>query len=128
MQTQTPAVLDRPHHGPARETRPTEGSRLFRFSFKRSYGGLYSNRHVKFVLREEHIAELARLVKEHNGSRPGTSEPLSASDIVNTALDFAFEHPGAFLAYRRGGPELRETFAHEVYRRALVHFMIHEYI
>lgn len=122
------AVHDRPHHDSARETRQAEVPRLFRFSFQRRYSGLYSNRHYKFVLREEHIEELTRLVKEHNRERSGTAEPLSASDIVNTALDFALEHHEAFLAYRRGGPELRETLAHEVYRKALVHFMIHEYI
>jgi len=70
-----------------------------------------------------------RLVVEHNRERPGRTEPLSASDILNCALDFALEHPGAFLNHRRASSvELRDTLAHEVYRRALVHFMLHEFI
>jgi hypothetical protein len=128
MLTPKPVVHDRSYPDSARDSRPSEVPRLFRFSFQRRYGGLYSNRHHKFVLREEHIEELTRLAKEHNRDRSGSAEPLSISDIVNTALDFALEHPGAFLTHRRGGTELRESLAHEVYRKALVHFMIHEYI
>jgi hypothetical protein len=129
MMTIEPVVHDRPHSAPARVPRPAEGPTLFRFPFQRRYGGVYSNRHDKFVLREEHIVELKRLVVEHNRERPGRTEPLSASDILNCALDFALEHPGAFLNHRRASSvELRDTLAHEVYRRALVHFMLHEFI
>ena len=123
-----PVVHGRPHSVPPREPRQAEGPTLFRFPFQKRYGGLYSNRHDKFVLREEHIAELKRLVVEHNREGSGHVLPLSMSDIVNTSLDFALEHPGAFLNHQRGSAELRAMLAHEVYRRALVHFMLHEFI
>jgi hypothetical protein len=129
MMTTESVVHDRPHSAHAREPRPAEGPTLFRFPFRRRYGGIYSNRHDKFVLREEHITELKRLVVEYNRDRSGRAEPLSVSDIVNASLDFALEHPGAFLNHRRASSaEFRESLAHEVYRKALVHFMLHEFI
>jgi hypothetical protein len=97
---------------------------LFRFPFQRRYGGLFSNRHDKFLLREEHIAELRRLVTEHNKENTGCAA-LSMSDILNACLDFALEHPTAFRN-RRHTTDLRDSLAHEVYRKALVHFMLHE--
>jgi len=81
-----PVVHGRPHSVPPREPRQAEGPTLFRFPFQKRYGGLYSNRHDKFVLREEHVAELKRLVVEHNRDGSGHVVPLSMSDIVNTAL------------------------------------------
>jgi hypothetical protein len=97
---------------------------LFRFPFQRRYGGLFSNRHDKFLLREEHIAELKRLVIEHNKENTGCAA-LSMSDILNACLDFALEHPAAFRN-RRPSTDLRDSLVQEVYRRALVHFMLHE--
>ena len=116
------------HHPPQSESRPSApANALFRFIFRKGYSGIYSNRHDKFVLREEHIAELKRLMKEHNGEYPGRTEAVSMSDIVNAALDFALEHPMAFQ-YRSNSSNLRDALAREIYRRAFLHFMRHEVI
>jgi hypothetical protein len=125
----TTAIAEHREQHPASPTPKESGQSqaipLFRFQFQKRYGGLYTNRHDKFVLREEHITELKRLVKEHNGERGFRSEPLSISDIVNTALDFALEHPLAFFG--RANPDhLREALGREVYRKAFLHFMRHE--
>lgn len=111
----------------AGRTPPSAIPPLFRFPFQRQYSRLYSNRHDKFVLREEHVAELKRLVKEHNSERGSRVEALSMSDIVNAALDFAFEHPLAFHA-RVSPDNLRESLAREAYRKAFLHFMRHELV
>jgi len=100
---------------------------LFRFTFRKGYGNLYTNRHEKFVLREEHVSELKRLMKEHNAAYHGFTEAVSMSDIVNAALDFAFEHPMAFK-YRSNSATLRDALAREVYRQAFLHFMRHELV
>lgn len=93
-----------------------------RFEFRNRYDGLYSNKHERFVLREEHVAELKRIVREHNQDRHSGSPALSISDVVNAVLDFAFEHPAAF--YSAVGPDrLRESFGNEVYRRAYLTFL-----
>lgn len=98
---------------------------LFRFQFQRQYDGLYSNRHERFVLRQEHISTLKRLSKEHARDRFGCGDPMTMSDIVNAALDFALEHPLAFHA--SSSPDgLRDALAREVYRKAFLHFMRHE--
>ena len=98
---------------------------LFRFQFQRHYSGLYSTQHERFVLREEHIAELKRLIKEHKAESTGRTEPLSMSSILNSALDLAFEHPLAF--HSCVNPEhLREVLGREVLRKALLHFARHE--
>lgn len=99
-------------------------SALFRFPFQKRYGGLYSNKHERFVLREEHIAQLKLMVNEHNKDR-GKAGPLSMSDIINAALDFALEHPVAFQ-YSVQPNHLRETLAREVYRKSFLHFVRHE--
>jgi hypothetical protein len=126
MTTTTSAVHAGPHAVPPPEHRQAPAAAaLFRFVFKKGYGGLYSNRHDKFVLREEHIAELKRLVREHNGEYPGRAEAISMSDIVNAALDFALEHPMAFQ-YRATPATLRDALAREVYRRAFLHFLRQE--
>lgn len=99
---------------------------LFRFEFRRQYSRLYANGQ-SFVLRHEHQDELKRIVREHHKDRLRGTESLTMSDVVNGALDFAFEHPKAFHALVR--PEsLRESLAREVYRSALTHFMRHEAI
>jgi hypothetical protein len=121
-------VTHHEHHQLPRTPEPAPHhavSALFRFQFQRSYSGLYSNKHANFVLREEHIAELKRLVKEHQQARTGRFGPLSMSDIVNSALDFAMEHPVAFQ-YAVAPEDLRETLAKEIYRRAFMHFLRHE--
>ena len=98
---------------------------LFRFDFKRHYEGLYTNRHDKFVLREEHVAELKRLIKDYNRDRPLLMPVLSASDVVNAALDFVFEHP--LVLARLGKPDdYRNALAREVYRKAYFHFAFND--
>ena len=123
------ATAERREHHPVppapKESGQSQAIPLFRFQFQKRYGGLYTNRHDRFVLREEHIVELKRLVKEVNGERGLRTEPLSMSDIVNTALDFALEHPLAF--YGRANPDhLRDALGREVYRKAFLHFVRHE--
>ncbi|MDD5657025.1 MAG: hypothetical protein PHF00_07205 [Elusimicrobia bacterium] len=126
MTTTETTVKPVPPAPPVLDNRPAPpAAALFRFQFKKQYGGLYSNRHDKFVLREEHIAELKRLVREHNGEYPGRTEAISLSDIVNAALDLALEHPMAFQ-YRATAATLRDALGREVYRRAFLHFMRHE--
>jgi hypothetical protein len=110
-----------PESSPSHHT----ASALFRFQFQKSYSGLYSNKQASFVLREEHVAELKRLVNEYHQARTGRFGPLSMSDIVNSALDFALEHPVAFQ-YSVAPEDLRETLAKEIYRRAFLHFLCQE--
>ncbi|MDO8757299.1 MAG: hypothetical protein Q7J64_04760 [Elusimicrobiota bacterium] len=98
---------------------------LFRFDYKRRYEGIFTNRHDRFVLREEHVAELKRVMKDYNCERPRLMPALSASDIINAALDFAFEHPVALA--RLGNPEeYRDALAREVYRKAFFHFAFND--
>ena len=98
---------------------------LFRFDFKRRYEGIFTNRHDRFVLRDEHVAELKRVMKDYNRERPRLMPALSASDIINAALDFAFEHPVALA--RLGNPEeYRDALAREVYRKAFFHFAFND--
>lgn len=99
---------------------------LFGFQFQKRYEGLYTNRHEKFVLREEHLAELKRIVRENHRDRGGRGEGIGMSDIINAALDFALEHPSAFI--RNGSGELRDSLAREVYCKAFFHFMRHDLI
>lgn len=97
----------------------------FRFEFKREYDALYTNRHDRFLLRGEHVEALKRVVREYNRERSRLMPTLSASDIVNAALDFAFEHPVALA--RLGEPEAyRDALAREVYRKAYFHFAFNE--
>ncbi|MBI5247565.1 MAG: hypothetical protein HY923_10315 [Elusimicrobia bacterium] len=98
---------------------------LFRFDFKRRYEGIFTNRHDRFVLRDEHVEELKRVMKDYNRERPRLMAALSASDIINAALDFAFEHPVALA--RLGQPEeYRDALAREVYRKAYFHFAFND--
>ena len=98
---------------------------LFRFDYKRRYEGIFTNRHDRFVLRDEHVAELKRVMKDYNRERLRLMPPLSASDIINAALDFAFEHPVALA--RLGNPEeYRDALAREVYRKAYFHFAFND--
>ncbi len=98
---------------------------LFRFDYKRSYGGLYTNRHERFVLREEHVAELKRLTGDFNRERGHLTPVLSLSDVVNAALDFVFEHPVALARLGKPG-EFRDALAREIYRKAYFHFAFHD--
>lgn len=98
---------------------------LFCFDFKRRYESLYTNRHDKFVLREEHVAELKRVIADYNRERPKLTPALSASDVVNAALDFAFEHPVALARLGKPG-EYRDALAREVYRKAYFHFAFND--
>lgn len=110
---------------PTGETKPVVVP-MFRFDFKRRYEGIFTNRHDRFVLRDEHVDELKRLMKDYNrDSRPRMTAALSASDIINAALDFAFEHPVALA--RMGNPdEYRDALAREVYRKAYFHFAFND--
>ena len=103
----------------------TDMAALFGFKFKRQYGVHYTNRHDRFVLREEHIAELKRVTAEYNKAHECRINALSMSDVVNAALDFVFEHPVA-LARLQNPDDFREDFAKEVYRRAFVHFVLND--
>ena len=62
------------------------------FTFRKRYEGIYTNKHVKFLLREEHVKWLRQLVRirKQNGVQP--HRLLSMSDVVNAVLDFVFEH------------------------------------
>lgn len=125
MITTEPVRPSAPPAPPSREVIASPAVPLFRFQFQKHYGGLYTNRHDRFVLRDEHIVELKRLVKDHNSERGLRMEPLSMSDIVNAALDFALEHPLAF--HGRANPDhLRDALGREVYRKAFLHFVRHE--
>lgn len=96
---------------------------LFAFDYKRTYGGLYTNRHERLVLREEHVAELRRVVNDYNRARALYMPALSMSEVVNAMLDFGFEHPVALV--RIGKPEnYRDALAREVYRKAFFHFTL----
>lgn len=98
---------------------------LFSFEYKRRYDGLYTNRHERLVLRQEHVTELRRVVNDYNRSRARHLPSLSMSDVVNAALDFTFEHPVALT--RIGSPEnFRDALAREVYRKAFFHFSLHD--
>lgn len=111
-------------HSPSSQAKPVVVP-LFRFDFKRRYEGLFTNRHDRFVLRDEHVAELKRVMADYNRERPRLTPALSASDIINAALDFAFEHPVALA--RLGKPEeYRDALAREVYRKAYFHFAFHD--
>ena len=98
---------------------------LFGFRFKRYYGGLYTNRHDRFVLREEHVAELKRVTAEYNKAHERRIPALSMSDVVNAALDFVFEHPVA-LARLQNPDDFRDDLAKEIYRKAFVHFVLND--
>src|ERR1017187_9298359 len=91
----------------------TDMASLFGFKFKRQYGVLYTNRHDRFVLREEHVAELKRVTAEYNKTHKHRIPALSMSDVVNAALDFAFEHPVA-LARLENPEEFRDDLAKEI--------------
>jgi hypothetical protein len=98
---------------------------LFGFEFKRRYGGMYTNRHDRFVLREEHVSELKRVTAEYNKAREHRFPVLSMSDVVNSALDLAFEHPVALA--RLGNPkDFRDGLAKEFMRKAFFHFAIND--
>lgn len=99
----------------------------FHFQFHNRYDGIFTNKHERFMLREEHIAELQRLVIENNRERHVTGEPLCISDIITACLDFAFEHPRAF-SVPIAPKDLREVLGREVYRKAFLHFMRHEMV
>ena len=94
---------------------------LFNFDFKRRYDGFYTNRYDRFFLRDEHVAELERITAEYNKVREDGLPVLTVSDVVNAALDFAFEHPVALARVRNPG-DFRSYLAREVMLKALFHF------
>ena len=112
------------HEGEGPRRSPAAPSPLFRFEFQREYARTYTNRYERFVLREEHVAELKRLVNKHYTDRVPSCAPLTMSDIVNSALDFVLEHAKAF--HSGVNPDnLRESIAYEVYAKAFLHFLRH---
>ena len=127
MVTKEPVARSSPAAPSLRELAAEEAVPLFRFDFQRRYNSLYSTGNHKFVLRDEHVEELKRVVRKQNAERPPRLDPLTMSDIVNAALDFAFEHPAAFNSHVDPS-RLSESLGREVYRRAMVHFIHHEMV
>ncbi|TBR21429.1 hypothetical protein EPO15_10305 [bacterium] len=116
-------ALERPAEPPApSEAKPPKLP--FRFQFKKDYDSIYIVQGQKFVLREEHLAELRRLVTEFNRHNPNRTTPLSMSDIINACLDFAFEHT-LNLRTLTSTEEVRHVIAKEVYRKAFFQFLHH---
>lgn len=123
-----PSILERPTVEPRPELpAPSEVKRTklpFRFEFLKEYYSIYTTQGDKFILREEHLAELRRLVTEFNRHNPNRTTPLSMSDIINAALDFAFEH-ALNVRTLNDAEEVRDAIAKEVYRKAFFEFLRH---
>lgn len=96
----------------------------FRFEFRKGYYSIYTTQGDKFILREEHLAELRRLSTEYNRYNLKRTTPLSMSDIINAALDFVFEH-ALNLRSLESAEEVRDAIAKEVYRKAFFQFLRH---
>ena len=122
----TEAAVPRKHPqaAPPREAIQQPSGEPLCLDFKRRYGGLYTNRHECFVLRVEHRAELQRLVHDHNRLCVGRMAPLTMSDLVNAALDVAFEHR-LTLDSEVGTEDVRATLGRAIYRKAFMHFLRH---
>lgn len=96
----------------------------FRFEFRKEYYSIYTTQGDKFILREEHLTELRRLMTEFNRHNPNRTTPLSMSDIINACLDFAFEHT-LNVRTLNDAEEVRDAIAKEVYRKAFFQFLEH---
>jgi len=93
-----------------------------RYQFRRTYGEVYTNKDCKFVLREEHVADLLRLYHEFNKHRPEDAMPMTLSDIVGAALDFVLDHPVSFQGLKESS-QARDAIASAVQRRAFTRFL-----
>ena len=90
-----------------------------RFEFAQNHCGLYSNKHDRFVLREEHIQTLKRLCQEHNRHRILPHRVMSMSDVVNAALDFVFSHQLSFKELPDPA-NARDIIAREAHRKVFL--------
>lgn len=110
-----------PAPAPRSEAAPQAHGPL-RYQFQRTYGDLYTNKDCKFVLREEHVADLLRLYNEFNRHRPEDAMPMTLSDIVGAALDFVLDHPISFQGLKENS-QARDAIASAVQRRAFARFL-----
>lgn len=110
------------HHLPAFDP----DAPLFDFNFKQPWLGLFTMPRERFVLRVEHMPELARLAHEFNKNRPSGEDAVGPSNIVNAALDFILAHQFTLSDVPRQ-ENIRERMAEVVYRRAFLRYMRHGY-
>ncbi len=83
------------------------------------YAEIYSTKHERILLRVDHITKMDSIRKTFNGGRmhPG-QRALTTSDIVNAALDFAFEHRIPFFELNEADG-IKELISKSVYRSVL---------
>ena len=83
------------------------------------YAEIYSTKHERILLRVDHITKMDAIRKSFNGDRmhPG-QRALTTSDIVNAALDFAFEHRIPFSELQEADG-IKELISKSVYRSVL---------
>lgn len=93
-----------------------------RYQFRREYGEIFTNKDCKFVLREEHVADLLRLYHEFNKHRHEDALPMTLSDIVNAALDFVLDHPVSFKGLAEAS-QARDAIASAVQRKAFARLL-----
>jgi hypothetical protein len=91
-----------------------------RFEFRKTYSGMYTNKQDRFVLREQHVADLIRWTDQLNSKRRRT-ERFTMSDVMNAILDFICEHPVS-LGEAERNEEIREMIARDVYGTAFSQF------
>lgn len=101
---------------------PYDGRAPLRYEFRRQYGELFTNKDCKFVLREEHVADLLRLYNEFNKHRTEDALPMSLSDIMTAALDFVLDHPVSFKGLTEAS-QARDAIASAVQRRAFARLL-----
>lgn len=100
---------------PAQPQTPTESIPEVR----RSFPEVYSNKHEKILLRVEHIEIMDAIRSAFNMSRLHEGKaPLTTSDIVNSCLDFVFEHRIAFAALK-DAHDLPKFIAEHIYQEVL---------
>ncbi len=107
---------------PRPESQPHDGRTPLRYEFQRQYGELFTNKDCKFVLREEHVADLLQLYNDFNKHRPEDALPMSLSDIVSAALDFVLDHPVSFKGLTEAS-QARDAIASAVQRRAFARLL-----
>lgn len=119
--TKGSALATEPAPAPHADAAPRAHGPL-RYQFRRTYGEIYTNKDCKFVLREEHVADLLRLYNEFNKQRPEDAAPMTLSDIVGAALDFVLDHPVSFQGLKEAS-QARDAIASAVQRRAFSRFL-----
>lgn len=93
-----------------------------RYQFRREYSEIFTNKDCKFVLREEHVADILRLYHEFNKHRHEDALPMTLSDIVNAALDFVLDHPVSFKGLAEAS-QARDAIASAVQRKAFARLL-----